>query len=218
LKAARLICIVGPDGVGKTTQARLLEKTYRGRGIPATYVWMRFHHVFSLPLLALARLLGLTEVQHLTSGGTASNHHFNRVRPVAIAYAGLLLLDTMVATGVKVCLRLAMGKTVICDRFTYDTLVDLMISTEKRDVANSFVTRCFLLLATRAIAVIIMATPQALRLRREDIREDRYLDWKIELYSILSKKCEIPVIYSDGSVQQVHLAIIRAVDEVMARG
>ena len=209
---------MGPDGVGKTTQARLLEKTYRAKGIPATYVWMRFHHMFSLPLLGLARLLGLTEVQRLTSGGTASNHHFNRVRPVAVAYACSLLFDTMIASSVKVYLRLALGKTVICDRFIYDTLVDLMISTEQRDLVNSFVTRCFLLLAAQAIAVMMMATPQTLRRRREDIREDRYLEWKIELYSILSKKCGIPIIYSDGPVQQVHLSIIRAVNEAMVSG
>jgi len=173
---------------------------------------MRFHHVFSLPLLALARLLGLTELQQLSSGRTASYHHFDRVKPVAVAYGCLLFFDTVLVSRLKVGLRLVMGKTVICDRFTYDTLVDFMISTDKHDITDSFIARCFLSLAAHAIAVILMATPPTLRGRRKDVQEDRYLEWKIELYSDLSKLCKIPVIYCEGSIQEVHLSILRILD------
>jgi len=182
-------------------------------GIPSVYVWMRFHHVFSLPLLALARLLGLTEVQQLSCGGTVTYHHFSRVKPVEIAYGYLLLLDTMLASSLKVYVRLTMGKTVVCDRFTYDTLVDLMISTDKHVIVNSFITKCFLSLATRAIAIILIATPQTLRDRRKDVQEDRYLDLKVELYNTLSKRCKIPVLNGQGSIPEVHSSILRILDE-----
>ena len=45
-----LICIIGPDGVGKTTQARLLQKALEKQGIFMNYVWIRWNHRASSPV------------------------------------------------------------------------------------------------------------------------------------------------------------------------
>jgi len=189
----------------------LLQKTQRNNGIRSDYVWMRFHHIFSLPLLALARKCGLTEVQHYARG-KASYHHFDRVKPMAIAYRYLLLVDTFIAVMVKIFPRLALGRTVICDRFVYDTLVDLMLSTSDRNVPDYITTRLLLSLASNSKTVVMMDDQTRLRARRENVRLDRNLASKIELYNALSARFGLPILSAEGSILDVHRALLKILD------
>jgi len=209
LRSRTLICIVGPDGVGKTTHARLLVKAYRNNGIRSDYVWMRFHHILSLPLLALARRSGLTEIQRYTNGRKAVYHNFGRVKPFAMAYRWLLLVDTLIAIMIKVYPKVALGSTVVCDRFVYDTLVDLIISTNDTKVLRYFTTRLFLSLASKSKAVVMIADPEALKARREDVLHDRNLNLRMELYKSLSIRFGLPVVWASGSICEVHDVLLK---------
>ena len=65
---SRLICLIGPDGTGKTTQAKALIDEFKKEGVICQYRWMRFLHFFSLPILAWARIAGLSEEIILPNG------------------------------------------------------------------------------------------------------------------------------------------------------
>jgi len=206
---------MGPDGAGKTTQARLLEKELNRLGVQSKYVWMRFNHRLSLPILALARLLKLSKVERLRCGKKVVYHHFDKLNAVALIYSYTLFIDTLLSSYFKVYLRMKMGTFVICDRFAYDTLVDLMVSTRNSKFLNSFVAKLFLSLASRATAITLIGSPDTLRARRKDLLEDKDLELKVDFYSLLSFRYRIPIIDADKPIAHVHHEIMQTVNGII---
>ena len=206
-----LIYIIGPDGVGKSIQAKLLEKELRIRGIPASYVWIRWNHKLSLLPLALARLLGLSRVKQLRSGKKVVYHYFNRVKPIAVAYQYALVVDTALSILFKIKTRLWSGRSVICDRSAYDTLVDLMVSTRNPNLLNSYVARLLLQPSRGGTAVMLMARPDILKSRREDIREDKDLELKTKLYNRLVPSFRVTVLNAEEPIAKIHSTLMQIV-------
>ncbi|MEM3386086.1 MAG: glycosyltransferase [Nitrososphaerales archaeon] len=203
-----LIFIIGPDGVGKTTQAKILVKVLRNNGIPAEYVWMRWNHKLSLMILALARLLFLTRIERLGNRKRLAYHYFNRIKPVALIYSYTVVFDTLFSVFTKIYLRLWRGKYVICDRSPYDTLVDLMVSTRNPNLLHSFVGKLLLRVANKAAIVMLTARPQVLKTRRIDVYYDKDLELKVRFYDELSKILRPNVVNAEGDVVSVHSTIV----------
>lgn len=206
----KLICIIGPDGTGKTTQAKLLVERLRKEGINCEYRWLRFYHFLSLPLLALARLMGLSEVKTLSSGRKIGYHYFYKSKAISKLYPVFLFLDTLIFAILKVYIPIKLfKKTIICDRFVYDTLVDLMVSTGNYEIYNSIIGKLFVkLIPKNSKTIMLMADEDVLRQRRDDVREDKTLNLKIKLYRELSDEFGLPVVNAGLSVDEVYLKIV----------
>lgn len=156
---SRFICISGPDGTGKSTQVELLIDSLKEVGYHYEYRWLRFHHLLSLPLLAFARLIGLSEVKTLDSGEKIGYHYFYKSKIISFLYSILLLSDTAIYTTTKVYIPIYLfRKKIIYDRFIYDTLVDLMVSTGNYDIYKSNIGNLFLkLIPENTSAVMLIA-------------------------------------------------------------
>jgi glycosyltransferase involved in cell wall biosynthesis len=89
---ARVVYLCGNDGTGKTTQARLLVAALEVRGIPARYVWLRFPQLFSIPVLALSRALGVTRYETV-SGKRTGRWEFHRARWLALVLLWTQVVD-----------------------------------------------------------------------------------------------------------------------------
>lgn len=203
----RLICISGPDGTGKSTQASLLIESLKEAGIHYEYRWLRFHHLFSLPILGVARLLGLSEIVTLSNGERIGYHYFHRLRLISHLYKVSMFLDTLFFTIYKVYIPIIIfKKNLVCDRFIYDTLVDLMISTGDHQIYKSFIGDLLLRLIPDHSYIIIMLTDKKHLIgRREDLKYDKTLKLKINFYSDFSDKFNIPIIDANqpvGKIQQ----------------
>ncbi|HHV34609.1 MAG TPA: hypothetical protein GXX59_03405 [Syntrophomonadaceae bacterium] len=198
----KLICIIGPDGTGKTTQANLLVDYLRQQSIDCEYKWLRFHHFFSLPVLAVARLMGLSRVETLESGKKIGYHEFHRSRLISTVYPCVLFIDTLFFMTLKVTIPIKLfGKTIVCDRFIYDTLVDLAISTGLND---SRVIKWYLLLIPHNCQIFMLYGDIAtLRSRRDDVQFDKVLHKKVVIYGIISRKYSIPTLDSSLPVERI---------------
>jgi len=201
----KLICIIGPDGTGKTTQAELLTKKFQQDGVKCKYQWLRFYHFFSLPLLLVAKMMKLSEVVTLPSGKKVGYHYFWKSRFISTIYPILLLVDTFIIINIKVYFPLKfLKKRIICDRFIYDTIVDLMISTNNPNLLNTKIVGYFSrLIPKKSITFLLLSNEEILRERREDIKYDKLLKLKIDYYKILARFYNIITIKADLSIEDV---------------
>ena len=189
----------------------MLVDSLSNTGIPCRYQWMRFHHFFSLPVLLIARIMRLSETVSSAPDVAMSYHNFYRSRSISVLYRCTLLIDTVIFTIIKVYIPLFVGKYVmICDRFVYDTLVDLMISTGDTGVLQSTTGTLMLnLVPQNAKTIILMADEETLRHRRRDLMHDRNLHQKIMYYQKMHESHGIPIINTSMSVRDVHDRILQ---------
>lgn len=216
----RLICLIGPDGTGKTTQAKRLIQKLNEIGIDCIYRWMRFHHFFSLPILAIARIIGLSKIEKTKSGLKIGYHYFYKSKIISKLYIVTMYLDTLVSYFLNIWLPIQIfRKTVICDRFVHDTLIDIMISTKNYELLDSKIGKKFLSLVPKnAIVIMLLADANTLRQRREDILIDKTLLKRLELYQKLAEKVNIQTIDSSRSIEEVHQNIITKIQRYSREG
>jgi len=91
---SRVICLVGIDGVGKSTVANMLSDAFRSSGKEARVVWLRYNHLLSKPILLLGRIFGLTRYETIRSL-RVGYHYFYKSRFVSYAFIFFQYLDAV---------------------------------------------------------------------------------------------------------------------------
>ena len=206
-----LIYICGPDGVGKSTQAELLIEKLKKQGKMYEYRWVRFHHLLSLPLLVIARLMGLSEIETLKSGEKIGYHYFNQSKFISFLYPPLLFFDTLIYAIIKVYLPLYIfNKNLVCDRFVIDTLIDLMISTGKTNLYHLKIGKLYLNLIPEDTKILILITNErVLRSRRTDVMYDKNLKMKIKSYRKFLNYKNVLLVDASSPLKDVHEEICK---------
>ena len=181
-----VICVVGPDGSGKTTLARYLVGEIERRGKKAALVWMRFSNYFSKVLLAFARICGYSYFKQVDSVKMGF-HDFEKVWWLRWPFAFLQMLDVNIAAWLK--FRSLKGIDVaVFERSAWDTLSDVMADTGiveleenwiGRNIVRAFRGKCDVLWINRKKELI--------RGSRKELASDYKLERKIENYTRLSK-------------------------------
>ncbi len=123
--AANVYAIVGPDGAGKTTIARAIMDRLARRGVKTWIAWMRSPRIVTLGVLGITRLSKLSRTVRMGDHDDVitdlSRHPF-----LLHLYSWSVTFDYFLGYLGKVTLpKWLLRRTVFCDRFAWDTLVDL---------------------------------------------------------------------------------------------
>jgi thymidylate kinase len=204
---ASFIYITGSDGTGKTTQARRLYHALKAAGIPAEHLWLRFPFFFSAPLLAYARLRGLSYYE--TKGDIRQGYwEFYRSALLRILFPWTLYLDAFLAAQRRVRRPLQQGKVIVCERFVLDMLIDLSIALQDPDFHRKTPGRYFVeLLPQNAQVFILDLDIETLRSRRADLALDRMLPDRLEGFKRLAKDMDLRVLSSSHSIEKIQAVI-----------
>ena len=203
------ICITGIDGVGKTTHVNLIIEHLREKGIKCQYKWLRFHHLFSLPLLAFCRVAGYTRLSTLGNSQKCSYHEFYKSKFVSAIYPWILFFDTLLFTTIKVYIPMLFGTSIVCDRFVYDTLIDMAVATKDHEIYKKPVGTLFLkLIPKNAHFVMLDLDKSTIFSRRPELKDDLTFDERYALYESLSSQFNINVEGNCGNVSQVNCSLI----------
>ena len=199
-----LICIIGVDGVGKTTHVHKLLDRLKQNGVICRYTWFRFFHFISLPLLAFCRLTNLT-VYEGKNDQRMGRHEFYRSKVISFLYPWFLFIDILPMYFIKIYVPLRFGYTVVCDRFIYDTLVDLMIDLKDFDIYKKYIGRLFInLIPKDACTILLDLNESSIRERRYDLRNDQSLKARRKMYNLIAKEFKLPIIENNLTIEDIH--------------
>jgi len=122
------ICFAGIDGSGKTTLAKLLTKSLNENGFPCKYVYGGFLPVLWKPFMSLGNLLLLRKKNRFKDyrGYVDKKRNLLKRHPLwTKMYRDITILDCIPQLFLKVELPLRHGVNVICDRYFYDTIINM---------------------------------------------------------------------------------------------
>ena len=198
------ICLVGVDGCGKSTLARILQRELAARGIRSRVVWLRMNYFLTRPVLLYCRLAGLTR-RPVVAGQRISIHEFQRSPLVAKVVQYLHWLDTALAYFFKAFLPMRLrGETIICDRFVYDVLIDFIVESGNPGLHRNLIHRLlFGLLPRRAKLVLIKADREVIIARRPDVlATDPHFDARFAEYATIDRQYGLPVVDNNDSLEK----------------
>jgi thymidylate kinase len=169
-----LIVFSGLDGAGKSTQIELLRARLVGSGVGAAVLWVRGGYTPGLTAAkTLARRVG---------GRRIPGPGESRARTAALrrgwirrAWLALALADLLVV-GIGIRFRRLRGRTVICDRYLADTLIDFRLNFPAERVERWWLWRLVTRLAPRPDAAFLLLVPVAESLRRSDVKREPFRD------------------------------------------
>lgn len=198
------ICISGVDGTGKTTQANLILSHLRNHGIKCKYEWFRFHHLMSLPLLVFCRIAGYTRISTI-GGRECSYHEFYKSKIISRLYPWFLLADTSLFAVAKIYIPMWLGSSIVCDRFVYDTLVDISIAVRDNKIYKKRVGHLFLkLIPLRSKFIVLYLDKEEILSRRRELIDDTTFDERYCLYQFMIDELHIEAINNNRTIDETN--------------
>ena len=192
------IYLTGADGVGKTTQAdRLQARLHTVDSRAVRRVWLRFPVLLSAPLLAYARLAGMTRYERV-AGQRVGEWRFAGSKVMTTLFPWAQWLDTMALSLPRVWWPLVRGNRLLIERHAIDVLVDLMTALDDPTLPERPVGRRLLALVPRNTRVMILDAPyETLRTRRVELRADPMLEARALAFRALAAQRGHAVINAD---------------------
>ena len=210
---SRFIYITGCDGTGKTTQARLLTEKLQSQGIQTQHIWLRFPFLLSIPLLAYARWFGYSWYE-TTEGFRHGYWDFRNSWLLQSFLPWFLLFDAGLAAIRKIYLPIMRGKTVICERFVLDMLVDLSIACGDPHLHLRYPGKLYLHLLPRETKIFILdLDSETIRYRRRDLTVDQRLQNRLDAYRSLAEDLSLPILSSINPPNELRNLVFQSVSE-----
>jgi len=164
------VCVIGTDGSGKTTQCERLCSRLRERGHDVTYSWCKFESKLLFYIVqAVKTLLSRTGEdmddysKRKEKKDSILSHSIVRVPflfYILVHYYGQVLW--------KISWPLLRGQTVVCDRYVYDTMVDIAVDFDYEPESVQWLLDLYLRFVPTPDVLIYLEVPPSVSLERKD--------------------------------------------------
>src|SRR5712664_3508275 len=213
-RRGRLISFSGIDGSGKTTQVKLLEKRLKQNGVETLRMWSRWRPLLSLPLLQVLRRAGLVRVHR---ADFLSIVEFQEPKNDAIAslWCFATQLENFLKTSLKIFFPLTIGRTVICDRYALDLLVDGISDIRDPPTRMRLGFKLLKLLPKPDQAFLIDIDAEAAYGRKPDLPSVSHNVKRIRLYLNLYEQAGVKLMDGRRSPETIHQDVWRLVSGIV---
>jgi len=160
-----LVCFSGIDGSGKSTHAKALKEKLENLGISCEIVWARWRPIITYPFMGIIYVL---------KRWRRKDYHKSKILRKIWAY--LTILDFAYIYLFKIKPHLIRGKIVICDRYIYDHIADLMYDGLYNEKAVKFLLK----LIPNPDVSFIFDVPVDIAITRKADTKDVLESWRFE--------------------------------------
>ena len=163
----------GIDSSGKTTQIELLRQHVRSRGRREVYLWGRVGYtgVFSAAKWVGRRLLGS---RMPAQGDVKRRERALRSGWLRRLWLTLALLDLLRFYALRVRLERLRGRVVVCDRYVWDSLVDLRLGFVEDRAERWWLWRLVERCAPKPDLALLFTVSVEESVRRSDLKREPF--------------------------------------------
>ncbi len=183
------------------------------RGLSCRCVWLRYNHYSTKFLLALCRLLGLTEYEYFGEL-RVGYHNFHRSRIISVLFILLTYIDILFISLLKVKLpALFSNRTIICDRWIPDIMVDLETDTGVEFRVGRLLTKAFLgIMPKRTRCFVVQRDREAILEGRPENAHDRNFPRRVELYERQANDLHLNIVDNNGTIDDAVASVKDSLD------
>lgn len=219
-----MVALSGIESAGKSTQLDLLVDGLRGQGVEPTRIWSRTGYTPGIGWLkkrlrTLKRRKKKPRGSIATEAGASPRRAANLGSPSKrFGWFLLASLDLLWIYGVRVRWLRSLGRTIICDRYLLDALVDLRLNFPDPGPAERFLRRLLLAAAAKpdVSACLLVSADESDRRSRVKQRHHwetrEMLQRRIDEYRLVADKLGVGILDGCLPVEQLAETIRKQVD------
>lgn len=197
MKETNFICFMGIDGSGKTTLAKELIDVMNKKGFKTKYWWCKFEFFkFEYLLVKIFKRFLKSSCQSSLDSNFRKRSHRTSI-PLKV-YQYLVIFSYIYRIFLNVRLPLFFGKSVICDRYIYDALVDFIMEFKYPKEKTQKTLKILSSLTPKPDLIFLVDLPEEVAYKRKkDIPSISYLSKRRKMYLEMQEGME-GVILLDG--------------------
>ncbi len=171
----KLIVFSGIDNAGKSTQINCLMQRLRVRGFRPVYFWSRGGYTgpFNLLKSALRKIFGK---KIIPSGRTADRQRAMQRSLVARLWLWLAICDLILVYGIYFRYLIWRGKTIIADRYLFDTWIDFTLNFPMIHFDQWFLWRFLQIILPRPTQLFLLLIPVDESIQRGKLKNEPFPD------------------------------------------
>ncbi len=211
-QAGMVISLSGMDGAGKTVHAKALTEAFSLCELKAKYFWARGGSTGLLSLASrLKRRLGGSRTSQ-EADATRRRRRSLSSRWLRWGWSWAVALDQVLTYLCCAHLRARTGKIVVCDRYIYDSVVELRASLPSEDVVTRAAVAFMLHAVPRpGLGYLLDVSPQQARSRKPEEPWHSDLEVEREMYLQIARRYGLRVVASDRDFAEVNDSILQEV-------
>ena len=190
----KLICFIGTDGSGKSSASEMLAGNFKNEKRRFKCTWGAYDLWLLRPLVKCAKKMLMKQ--------SSPDENYRKYRKdMAKAsgkvvflkvYRSLIFCEYFFEIFVKVKLPMIMGYDVICDRYVFDTMVNISSNSGLNMTEFHSTLKRWLMFFPKPDLVVYVATPPEVSLqRKDDIPHVDYLKQRIPYYEEIASRYSI---------------------------
>lgn len=200
------VCIIGTDGSGKTTQCKRLCEKLQKEGHEAQYSWCKFESKFLYYLVqAIKKILSNkgNDMQEYDSRKKKKDSILS-YQVIRIPFLSYILIHYYTQVIRDIYWPLWRGRTVVCDRYVYDTIVDIAVDFDYSDRSANRLLDMYLQFIPKPDVLLYLKVPPEVSLKRkDDIPNLEFVREKKEAYDVLLEDTSAVTISGVGDIEEI---------------
>lgn len=171
-----MIALSGLDGSGKSTQIEKLKKHFELKNQSVEVFWSRGGYTPGMEFLKRIMRKSGTSVVPSTQGNSKKRDDAFERNSVRKVWLSLAILDLILHYSIILRIKSLFGKTIICDRYLFDTQLDFELNFPAENVSSWFLWKILKKTALRPAFHFVLTVSIAESQRRSNLKNEPFPD------------------------------------------